>query len=315
MSSKRARTGVAESAGLARRARRTIAWLAPFGLIEPRRRRQAQRTADEARLRLRADRRERLRETEAEANSARALEFDYELAVDALIEDGVSELHVREGSMPRASLDFVAAQLREHLGEGPPLALHVGNFVGLSLAHLTATLRAHHPEALVVSVDPAVPHRGVQAPDRVALRLLDRFGLTANSLVISGFSRGKNWRDDGLVLPDEGPATAVAADVAQAAMAVDAACEYVLANLGRVLPARFDAVVLDGNHEAGYLREELAEAAALLREGGILVVDDVGDEFWTELGAVFDELADGGHGYVRVDDDGRVGILKRTLAS
>lgn len=280
--------------------------------MEPRRRGQIERAEALHRAGLDAARRARLSDALAGARDAGGLTFDYELAVAMLVEGGLSEFQVREGSMPLESLEVVARHLVEYLPGGPPLALHIGNFVGLSLAHLTASLRAHHPDALVVSVDPGMPHRGIERPDRVALRLLERFGLAANSLVITGFTRGKSLRDDGLIWPEDAVPTAVSTDVALAALGADAACQQVLPNLARFMPGRFDVAVLDGNHEADYLRRELGDVGQLLRDGGLLVLDDVIEEFWPELTAVFEGLTNGGQGYVRVAQDRRVGLLRRT---
>jgi len=188
--------------------------------------------------------------------------------------------------------------------------LHVGNFVGISLAALSAELRDHDPESIVISVDPGIPHRGVDAPDRVALRLLDRFGLTSNNIVITGFSREKSVRDDGLVCGPH-PAYTAPVEAVATALATDAACESVLPNLARLLEGRFDLVMLDGNHDADYLREELRDVARLLREGGLLVLDDVDGGVWEDIAAVFAELAGGGAGYRQAGFDGRVGLLER----
>jgi hypothetical protein len=214
--------------------------------------------------------------------------------------------------MSRDSLDFVGKLLAEHLPAGPPLGLHVGNFVGVSLAHLTAAMRAKHEDALVVSIDPGMPHRGIQAPDRVTLSLLDRFGLTANNLLVTGFTLARNIRDEGYVISETAPLAAISADTAATALEKDAACEQVLPNLARLLPGRFDVAVLDGNHDGDYLREELRHVDVALRPGGLLVIDDIHTSFWAGVRAVFDDLSAEGSGYALVGNDGRVAVLART---
>jgi hypothetical protein len=297
--------------GTLERARRAAAWIAPAGIMEPRHRRQAERADAEAKLRLAEERRALVGELGAHSTRRQTPPFDHEAAVAFLVEEeGIDEQMVRDGSVPPESLAFIASHLGRYLPAGPALALHVGNFVGISLAALSAALRDHHPDSIVISVDPGIPHRGVEAPDRVALRLLDRFGLTFNNIVISGFSREKSVRDDGLVCGPH-PAYTAPLETVEAALATDAACEGVLANLVRMLEGRFDLVMLDGNHDGDYLREELIDARRLLRDGGLLVLDDVDGGVWADIAAVFAELSGGGSGYRQSGFDGRVGLLER----
>jgi hypothetical protein len=240
--------------------------------------------------------------------------FDYDAAVAFLVDKGLDDAQVREGSMPRESLDFVGELLAEHLPEGPLLGLHVGNFLGVSLAHLTATMRAKTDDVLVISVDPGMPHRGIETPDRVTLSLLDRFGLTANNLLVTGFSLTRNVRDDGYASLAY-PLAAISDETAAATLREDAACEQVLPNLARLLPGRFDVAVLDGNHDGDYLREELRHVDVALRSGGLLVVDDIGTSFYEGVRDAFQDLSTGGGGYTELGNDGRVGVLARTLDS
>jgi hypothetical protein len=278
--------------------------------MEPRHRRQAARAEEEAKRRLASERRALVRQLEARPEARAARPFDHEAAVAILVEEeGLDEQMVRDGSIPPESLAFITSHLPRQLAEKAPLALHVGNFVGLSLAALSAALREQHPEAVVISVDPGIPHRGVEAPERVALRLLDRFGLTFNNIVIAGFSREKSVRDDGLVCGPH-PAFTAAVETVTEGLASDAACENVLPNLVRLLEGRFDLVMLDGNHEADYLREELRDVRRLLRDNGLLVLDDLDGALWAEIAAIFAELSAGG-GYRQAGFDGRVGLLER----
>jgi hypothetical protein len=278
---------------------------------DERQRQEAERVAASA-DRVRAERRRLLRSVALPTEGE--VPFDYDVAVAFLVEKGLSETQVREGSMPPVSLDFVSELLAEHLPEGPLLGLHVGNFVGVSLAQLTAAMRAKDEDALVVSIDPGMPHRGIQAPDRATLSLLDRFGLTANNLLVTGFTLTRNVRDDGYASL-EYPLAAIPADTAAAALKEDAACEQVLPNLARLLPGRFDVAVLDGNHDGDYLREELRHVDVALRSGGLLVIDDIGTSFYEGLRDAFEDLSAGGGGYTQLGNDGRVGVLARTLHS
>jgi hypothetical protein len=48
--------------------------------------------------------------------------------------------------------------------------------------------------------------------------------------------------------------------------------------------------MLDGNHQADYLRQEIEIALELLKEGGTIYLDDI-DEGWPELVEVFNQLS------------------------
>jgi predicted O-methyltransferase YrrM len=85
-------------------------------------------------------------------------------------------------------------------------------------------------------------------------------------------------------------------------------CEDVLANLALLSPGRFDFAVVDGNHEGSHLRKETALLRPLLREGGVLILDDVSDA-WSEIKAEYDGLQT--NGWSAVGGDGRVRILRR----
>lgn len=235
----------------------------------------------------------------AQRPRAQSLPFDYDTAVDLLSQAGLDEEQVRAGSMPPETLRWIAGHVRG------ALALHVGNFVGVSLAAFTDALVEHDPTALVVSVDPGMTHRGIEDPQRHALALLDRFGLQANSLVITGFSGAKSPRDDGLDWADAGGAR-----LPDAATADDAACEQVVPNLARLLEGRFDVVLLDGNHDGDYLREELDHVARLLKPGGVVILDDVVEGFWQSIADVFAGAADDER-FESLGHDGRAGMLRR----
>ena len=55
--------------------------------------------------------------------------------------------------MPLASLQFMQSHFDRLDTSRPIIALHVGNFLGVSLAYLVHTLRRLHPDSRVVSID------------------------------------------------------------------------------------------------------------------------------------------------------------------
>lgn len=221
---------------------------------------------------------------------ALAADRRYEDAVAFLLERGLDEREVREGSMPQASLEYVAEILGERLRTGRPVAaLHVGNFVGVSLCWLSWHLRDLHPDSVVVSVDPDIPHRGIDHPQQHVLALLHHFGVLDSNLIVPG------WTLEGDAL--EGMA-----------------CENALASLGRVAPRRFDLVLLDGNHEEEHLERELAAVRDLLADDGVVVFDDVDEATFAGIVRVFERaLAD--ESFAGLGQDGRVGLLQLDRAA
>jgi hypothetical protein len=225
--------------------------------------------------------------------------YSYEAAIQYLVQrDWLSEFHARDGSVPEPSMERIAAALDRFAPPSPRL-LHVGNFVGISLSYLMNWGR--DKDATVFSVDPDLPHRGVDHTQLVVNDLLAHFGLTERHLLICGFSLEKNFSNDGVMFEGYNPATA---------WAQEAAPENVLPRLVDT-GLTFDAAFIDGNHDSTYLRRELTQLTALLAPGGLLVLDDV-NEWWEGVRAVFDEAIGGEDWpFEKIDADGRIGILRR----
>lgn len=225
--------------------------------------------------------------------------YSYEAAVAHVVATGATtERQVRMGSVPEESLATIIATLDAELSAPQPRLLHVGNFVGISLSYLLNWARTRN--GFTVSVDPDLPHRGVERPQRVVCELLSHFGLSDRHLLVCGYSLQKCFSNDGVVFGDYDPAAAWAAETAP---------ENVLPGLVTA-GHRFDAVFVDGNHDGAYLRQELAEITRLIEPGGVLVLDDV-DENWDQIRGLFHEVGNGGWPYEPVLADGRVGILRR----
>jgi hypothetical protein len=229
--------------------------------------------------------------------------FDYEEAVGLLVAMGCSEEAVRSGSIQDGSLKFIRETVRERLPSDTSLqALHVGNFVGLSLTSLTSALVERNPTSTVVSIDPNIRHVGIQNTQTYTLALLTRFGLQHNSLLICGYSLEKVPGNDGIKSADYEPLTAF-----------EVACENTLTSLDR-LGARFSVVVMDGHHDASYLRRELRLVQAMLEEGGLLFLDDV-SAVWKGIRELFKELGEDDSAWAleQIGYDGRVGALRKRV--
>lgn len=225
--------------------------------------------------------------------------YSYDAAIAYAVERGwTSEFHARSGSVPEPSLIHLIEAFEANLPAARPRILHVGNFIGVSLSYLLNW--ASQREGSVVSVDADIPHRGVEHPQRATNELLAHFGLRERHLLICGYTLEKCVSNDSVVYDGYDPASAWSQEAAPANVLP------MLADLGH----SFDAAFIDGNHEPGYLRREVAEIARMLRPGGLLVLDDV-DAVWEQIRAVFDEIADGDWPFEPVDADGRIGILRR----
>jgi Methyltransferase domain len=225
--------------------------------------------------------------------------YSYDAAIDHLVRRGwTTERHTRMGSIPVASLERAVEVLTRELPAVAPRLLHVGNFLGVSLSYVLDWARGR--DGVVVSVDPNIPHRGVEEPQDAVCDLLAHFGLAENHLLMCGYSLGKSLSNDGVVFDDYDPASAWSAESAP---------ENVLLTLRR-LGHRFDAAFIDGNHDPDYLRAEIAHITEMLVPGGLLVLDDV-DAAWEQIRGVFDEVVISDWPLEAVCADGRIGILRR----
>ncbi len=279
----------------------------PHGFISWRHRmreERARKTAMAERAAFHSERRERISEIEGSAANKSALDgADYTAVIQYLVGRGLPKAHLIEGSVPQSSLTFVRNNVIDKLPTDRPLrALHIGNFVGVSLAFLTTAIVRRNPQSIVVSVDPNVAHRGIVNPQSHVLALLSKCGLQSNSLVLAGYSGNKSISNDGVVFGTYDPAKEFLSE---------AAAEECLKNLAQLCPASFDVIFLDGNHEADYLLSEIKSILPLLRPRGYVVLDDV-DSYWAEIRDVFERITD--FGLEPLEANGRVGIAQKRIA-
>lgn len=268
--------------------RKAFAWLMPRGYADLRARRSRERVL--------AVRDQRLAAGRAAAGARPAAAVSVDEAVCFLVARGLSEAEVRAGSLPQPSLDFLAGFMASELpAERPLLALHVGNFVGVSLAHLSATLAAVHPDSRVWSIDPDIPHREIEGPADHAFALLGRFDLLAHNVVLTGYTLEQNTGDDS----EEDPVQRFEAERRP---------EQLLPSLVTAGLA-FDLVFIDGNHDGRYLARELEQVRRLLRPGALVAIDDVDEAVWPMVVEVFEGLAGQGD-YDELGRDDRIGVLR-----
>lgn len=243
---------------------------------------------------------QRLEAGRAALASRKAEQLSVDEAVRFLAARGLDENEVRAGSVPQASLDYIRSfAVSELPGDQPLLGLHIGNFVGVSLAYLSATLFDRNPDSQVWSIDPNIAHRGIQDPAGHAFALLGHFGLLGGNVVMTGYTLEQNTGDES----DPDPVVSFEAERRS---------EQVLPNLAARMARSFDLVFIDGNHDGRYLEREIDPIRRLLRPGGLMVIDDVDTETWRMVGDIFDRLA-GDDAFEEVGRDGRVGLLRMRL--
>jgi hypothetical protein len=223
----------------------------------------------------------------------------YEDLVEFLVGRGVPENQIREGSMPLSSLEFVREIVLSKLGgRSPAYILHLGNFVGVSLAWIASAITEIHPGSLAFAIDPNIPHRGIMNPQAHVLAVLRASGLERNVIPITGYSLEKNISNDGITFERYDPVSRYDEEIS---------AENILPNLRLVMEGVFDAAFIDGNHEARYLRNETENIIPLMKNDSWMVLDDVSIG-WEEIRQVFNELPR--FGLEPVATDGRVGIAK-----
>lgn len=202
--------------------------------------------------------------------------FSSAAAVAFLTGRGLPETQVREGSMPPEALERCGAVIRERVDPERSLTiLHVGNFVGMSLAWCADFARSWGHGSYVIGVDPNVVHRGIERPQEHVIALLNEFGLQRHVLLLTGYTLAKNVGD-------------AESGSRRRGFERDRSCEDALPLLAALAAGRVDVALMDGNHESAYLRRELTSVRTLLCPGGLLVLDDVFD--WRSLADIAREL-------------------------
>ena len=242
---------------------------------------------------------ERVRKLQTADRNARH-KFSYEDAIAYLVSIKLPENHVRGHSIPKSSLEFCAQHIRARcsMGCSPIFGLHVGNFIGISLAYLTDACVKMHPKSCIYSIDPNIPHRNISHPQDYVVALLDHFGLTANASILVGYSLEKSVSNDGMIYDRYDPIDNFSREHS---------CENQLVQLANVSMRQMDFAVMDGNHSAEYLSREIRALEKLLKPSGLLILDDV-TEGWHEIKKTYHALDPAR--WERLACDGRVGIAR-----
>jgi hypothetical protein len=230
---------------------------------------------------------------------------NYADLISFLSKRGLDEAQLKSGSMPEASLIESARIISKYFsGRDAIIALHVGNFVGVSISYLSNELKLLHLDSLVIGIDPNLTHRNIANPQNHVGALLSACGLQRNTMLIAGYSGQKSISNDGIVYsPEYDPA---------AMFKEECACEDSLRNLTQLAKAKFDIALIDGNHDGNYLSKEIDRVNQLLKDDALLILDDV-EPSWAEIREVFNTIES--HGMRREAADGRIGIAVKGFKS
>ena len=219
--------------------------------------------------------------------------FDYESTIGLLVERGLVETDIRFGSLLADNLAFVRNTIATSFDRRPLIGLHIGNFVGVSLAGFADAVRNVHRDSTTIAIDPNVITAGIDNPQQHVIGILDHYQLLGSVLLLSSYSFERTELSGAPSVDGPLPPSGVNA----------------LTQLAR-LGVRFDVALVDGNHRGSTVSRELEWLRGRLNPGAIVFLDDVTDA-WNEIRDVFNQLAaDTGSGFVAVGHDGRVGALR-----
>lgn len=277
----------------------SIRYLIPFGIVDARRTNHTKKLVAE-RNNFHQLRREQIAKAISQTSASAVTKVpEYTELINFLINRGLPSEHVTDGSIPESSLNFIVSEIVGALPTKPAggyRGLHVGNFIGVSLATVTGALAAIDELSVMVSIDPNLTHRDIAHPQDHVLAMLSHFNLQKHSLVIAGYSGSKSISNDGVRFAEYDPASAFSSE---------AACEESLTSLASIAAGKFHLALVDGNHEGAYVARELENLAPLLADGAVLILDDV-NQAWDEIALLFSSLDR--YGFEARSTDGRVGL-------
>ena len=147
------------------------------------------------------------------------------------VKKGCNKKEICAGSMPPATLNKLLPYLK---GQG----LQIGGFVGITHCFLAIKLKTR---ATIWTVDPNLPHRGINRPFELAYNMASHYQLLRNSVFITNYANEQIsiFQESGML---------------------------------------FDFIILDGNHDEKQVRNEVEECKKILKIGGYLILDDI--DFW-----------------------------------
>lgn len=230
---------------------------------------------------------------------SRPQDFTYDEIIGSLVDQGIDRGQILSGSIPESHLAEIVDIIRQHFGTCAITGLHIGNFVGVSLVYLAGLLTRLNERSIIVSIDPNIPHRGIVNPQTLVIYLVNKFGLSKNIGILTGYSLEKSISNDGKEYTEYDP---------QREYSREYSCEGQLELLNRISAESYEFIVIDGNHERTYLHNELTLVQDLLCPNGLIIVDDV-SEGWTEIKETFETFR--ANGIERIFSNGRIGVFRK----
>ena len=226
-------------------------------------------------------------------------QISYDDIIKELVEQNIDRDQILSGSIPEMYLIEIAEIIKQSFGNEPLVGLHIGNFVGVSLVYLSGILNNINTRNHIVSIDPNIPHRGVDNPQSKVLYLINKYGLNNNISILNGYSLGKSISNDGNDYTKYDPIENNTNEYS---------CENQLEMLNRISNESFSYAIIDGNHEGDYLSNEILKIQKLICRKGLIIIDDV-SEGWPEIKILYDNMHDSNLEKVFADD--RIGVLRK----
>lgn len=227
-------------------------------------------------------------------------DLSYTEMFDSLVKLGINREQILAGSIPEQSLLEMFEVVKKQFGKTELFVLHIGNFVGISLVYLARLFVELNSRNHIISIDPNIPHRGIDNPQEKVLYLIDKYGVTKNVSILTGFTLEKNISNDGNGYTSYDPVSKYRYEYST---------ENQLSILERIMEEKsFSVVLIDGNHEKQYLSREITLIHSLLSESGLLILDDVSDS-WKDIKEIYQSSSQSGFEQLYSND--RIGILKK----
>jgi hypothetical protein len=226
-------------------------------------------------------------------------QISYDDIVKELVEKNIDRDQILSGSIPESYLNEIAGIIKESFGNQPIVGLHIGNFVGVSLVYLSGILINFNNRNHIVSIDPNIPHRGVDNPQSKVLYLINKYGLNNNISILNGYTLSKSISNDGNDYTKYDPIENNSNEYS---------CENQLEMLNRISNESFSYAIIDGNHEGDYLSSELFKIQKLICRKGLIIIDDV-SEGWPEIKKLYESIHDSNLEKIFADD--RIGVLRK----
>lgn len=220
-----------------------------------------------------------------------------------LLSLGLDPEHVERGGMKLRDLEIIEDRLRRL--QAPIRGIHVGNFLGFSLCYIAQVLKDISRNSLIFAIDPDIPCRGIERPADVVTKVLQKFDVEDMVIRITGFSLDKNLSNDGYNYTG----TYAPEDHYDEELAP----RLQLRNLRRLGELQWDFVLLDGNHNGAYLRNEIETCFEMIRCGGYYFIDDVFGS-WPEVEETFWSYKDDSRFRISKEPGSRLGVMLKVVA-